>query len=188
MLSFASKHHFFIHFIAQNFKILPLSALANTLHWTPLLPSDSDFEHDFMNDKRWPLSCFLCGLLSAGLSSSVLVFIEQCFIFTALIRHLYHFPHVLGIISRGPIVQCIKHILENCFWQWFWIFIFWFSNQAAAHVVYACCFACAWNSKCRARSMLSKPESGMNASHCSLRQIQLRMGLGIWHTPKMSAV
>lgn len=73
-LSFASKHHFFIHFISQNFKILPFSTLANTLHWTPLLPSDSDFEHNFMNDKRWPLSYFLCRLLSAGLFSTVLVF------------------------------------------------------------------------------------------------------------------
>lgn len=122
MLSFASKHHFFIHFISQNFKILPFSTLANTLHWTPLLPSDSDFEHNFMNDKRWPLSYFLCRLLSAGLFSTVLVFFAQCFIFTALIRHLYQLPRVLGIIGRGSIVQCIKHILENCFWQWFCIY------------------------------------------------------------------
>lgn len=79
--------------LSQKFKILPLSVLANTLHWTPLLPSDSDFEHNFVNDKRWPLSCFLCRLSSAGLFSTVLVFIAQFFIFTALIRHLYHFPH-----------------------------------------------------------------------------------------------
>lgn len=116
MLSFASKHHSFIHFISQNFKILPLSELANTLHWTPLLRSDSDLEHNFTNDKRWPLSCFLCGLLSAGLFSTVLAFTAQCFFFIALIRHFYHFPHVLAVTGRGSIVQCIKHILENCFW------------------------------------------------------------------------
>lgn len=140
--------------LSQKFKILPLRALANTLHWTPLPPSDSDFEHNFKNDKGWPLSCFLCRLLSAGLLSTVLVFIAQCFIFAALIRHFYHFPHWQRVhcsmyqTYTGKLLPAM--ILDI------------FLVQTVAHVIGTCCFAWAWDSKCIKTSMIFKPESQIN--------------------------
>lgn len=59
---------------------------------------------------------------------------------------LFHFPHGLVLLAEDPLFN-----VSNKYWKIASCndsgYFFWFSSQAAAHVICACCFAWPWDSK-----------------------------------------